>query len=164
MASEAYKEELNQYNPFPQNEAANSGANALPKIKGMSKTSELYMYNDTRLDINGTQIDEGRPLWFKLWVEKYATSLDIENLDKDLTQKDKELLFKEVGKAFINALFYFMGHDAGVWEEYKPRTRDGRILWNALKKDIDQSYIDYEKRVADGRKGGRPKKNEDDTK
>ena len=158
MASEAYKEELNQYNPFPQNEAANSGANALPKIKGMSKTSELYMYNDTRQELIGTQIDEGRPQWFKLWVEKYSTALDIENLDTDLTQKEKDTLFKEVGRVFINSLFYFMGHDAGVWEEYKPQTRDGKILWNALKRDIDQSYRDYELRVQNGAKGGRPPK------
>lgn len=104
-----------------------------------------------------TEIDAGRPQWFKMWVEKYATALDIENLDDDLTQKDKEILFKEVGKVFINSMFYFMGHDAGRWIEYKPQTRDGRILWNALKRDIDQSYRDYELRVKNGAKGGRPK-------
>ena len=100
----------------------------------------------------------GRPQWFKLWVEKYATALDIENLDNDLTAEEKELLFKDVGIAFINGLFYFLGHDNGDWSEYKPHTRDGKIIWNALKRDIDQSYKDYDKRVIDGKKGGRPKK------
>lgn len=100
----------------------------------------------------------GRPQWYKLWVEKYATALDIENLDDDLTQTEKDILFREIGKVFINSLFYFLGHDEGKWSEYKPSTRDGRILWNALKRDIDQSYRDYDLRVRNGAKGGRPKK------
>lgn len=100
----------------------------------------------------------GRPQWFKLWVDKYAAALDIENLDNDLTPKEKDVLFREVGKAFINSLFYFMGHDEGRWSEYKPGTRDGKILWNALRRDIDQSYRDYDLRVKNGAKGGRPKK------
>lgn len=100
----------------------------------------------------------GRPQWFKLWVEKYATALDIENLDNDLTPKDKQVFFEEVGKVFINSLSYFLGHDEGKWNEYKPKTRDGRILSNALKRDIDQSYRDYDLRVKNGGKGGRPPK------
>jgi len=118
---------------------------------------ELYQYNEF-CDCDG-ETSTGRPQWFKVWVEKYATALDIENLDDDLTPKEKQKLFEEIGKVFINSLFYFNGHDKGEWSEYKPSTRDGRILWNALKRDIDQSYRDYEKRVADGRKGGRPKTN-----
>lgn len=101
----------------------------------------------------------GRPQWYKLWCEKYADALDIENIDKDLTPEEKDVLFKEIGKVFINSLFYFFGHDEGKWSEYKPSTRDGRILWNALKRDIDQSYRDYDLRVQNGAKGGRPPKN-----
>lgn len=121
----------------------------------MENISELYQYNEF-CDADG-ETSTGRPQWFKVWVEKYATALDIENLDDDLSTKEKQKLFEEIGKVFINSLFYFTGHDKGEWSEYKPSTRDGRILWNALKRDIDQSYRDYEKRVADGRKGGRPK-------
>ena len=105
-----------------------------------------------------SEIETGRPQWFKMWVEKYAAALDIDNLDNDLTQKEKEELFKEVGKAFINSLFYFLAHDKEEYSAYKPSTRDGRILWNALKRDIDQSYRDYDKRVENGGKGGRPPK------
>lgn len=101
----------------------------------------------------------GRPQWYKLWCEKYADALDIENIDKDLTPEEKNELFNEIGKVFINSLFYFLGHDEGRWSEYKPSTRDGRILWNALKRDIDQSYRDYDERVKNGAKGGRPPKN-----
>lgn len=118
---------------------------------------DLYNYDCFNGDMGGL-LSDGRPGWYKFWVEKYATALDIENLDADLTPKEKETFFKEVGMCFINSMFYFLGHDEGRWAEYKPKTRDGKILWNALKRDIDQSYRDYEKRVADGKKGGRPKK------
>jgi hypothetical protein len=123
----------------------------------MVEMDNLNEWNDP--DYHYTNIEEGRPQWFKLWVEKYVAALDIENLDEDLTPQEKDKLFKEVGKAFINALFYFVGHDEGRWNEYRPGTRDGRILWNALKRDIDQSYRDYELRVKNGAKGGRPPKN-----
>lgn len=122
----------------------------------MSNIDELNEWNE----YSDGETSTGRPQWFKLWCEKYATALDIENLDSDLTQEEKETFFKEVGVVFINSLFYFMGHDQGRWSEYKPRTRDGKILWNALKRDIDQSYRDYDLRVMNGSKGGRPKKQE----
>lgn len=101
---------------------------------------------------------ENRPQWFKLWADKYIDALDIINLDKDLTPEQKEEVFKDIGMAFINALFYFAfrsGHEDSVWK-YATKTREGRVVTNALKRDIDQSYKDYEKRVADGKKGGRP--------
>lgn len=122
----------------------------------MENINELYAYNPAEPG----DMETGRPQWYKLWCEKYATALDIENLDTDLTQKEKNELFMEVGKVFINSLFYFMAHDENEYSYYKPHTRDGRILWNALKRDIDQSYRDYELRVKNGAKGGRPKKQE----
>ena len=119
-----------------------------------NKISTLNNYNEFG---NGDMVT-GRPQWFKLWVDKYATALDIENLDNDLTPNEKQQLFEEIGKVFINSLSYFLGHDEGRWCEYKPSTRDGRVLWNALKRDIDQSYRDYDLRVKNGSMGGRPKK------
>lgn len=121
----------------------------------MSDINELNEWNE----YYDGDTSNGRPQWYKLWVEKYATALDIENIDNDLTQKEKDILFREIGKVFINSLFYFMGHDEGKWNEYKPSTRDGKILWNALKRDIDKSYRDYDLRVKNGAKGGRPPKN-----
>lgn len=123
----------------------------------MGNIEELYEFNNEE---SGDMVT-GRPQWFKLWVEKYSVALDIENLDSDLTPTEKRLLFQEIGKVFINSLFYFNGHDEGKYSEYKPATRDGKILWNALKRDIDQSYRDYDKRVQNGAKGGRPKKAEE---
>ena len=106
-----------------------------------------------------TEIDAGRPHWFKMWVEKYAIALDIDNLDTEYTPAKKDEVFKDVGIAFINAMFYFLYRvdvESEIWS-YAPKTRDGRVLWNALKRDIDQSYRDYEKRVKNGARGGRPK-------
>lgn len=127
----------------------------------MVNTGLLYEYNDPNINPNipDSNIEIGRPQWYKCWVEKLATALDIENLDRDLTPAERRRLFEEVGKVFINSLFYFLGHDEGRWSEYKPTTRDGRILWNAMKRDIDQSYRDYELRVEHGKLGGRPPKN-----
>ena len=127
----------------------------------MVDTEYLNEWNGEDGENRYTEIDEGKPQWFKLWVEKYATALDIDNLDTDLNPKEKDELFKNVGIAFINALFYFLYRvdvESEIWE-YKPKQRDGRILWNALKRDIDQSYRDYEMRVKNGCKGGRPRKN-----
>lgn len=120
----------------------------------MANLSELYEYNNAETG----DMANGRPQWFKLWADKYADALDIENLDNDLTKTQKDKLFMDVGRAFINALFYHIQHDEERYDYYKPLTRDGRIIWNALKRDIDQSYRDYELRVINGAKGGRPPK------
>ena len=126
----------------------------------MVDTEYLNEWQGDNGECRYTDIEQGKPQWFKLWVEKYATALDIDNLDTDLTPPEKDKLFKDVGIAFINSLFYFLYRvdvESEIWE-YKPKTRDGRILWNALKRDIDQSYRDYEERVRNGAKGGRPPK------
>jgi hypothetical protein len=103
---------------------------------------------------------DGRPKWFKFWGEKYADALDIYHIDEDLSQSEKDKLFKDVGIAFINSLFYFLcrANEEERYSRYTPHTRDGRILWNALKRDIDQSYRDYEIAKINGAKGGRPRK------
>lgn len=121
----------------------------------------LNEWNGEKEDLQG-MFTNGRPQWFKLWVEKYATALDIEHLDEDLDPLDKISLFEDVGRVFINSLSYFLGHDKGKWAEYKPLTRDGRVLWNALKRDIDASYRDYDQRVVNGGKGGRPKRSNEE--
>lgn len=121
----------------------------------------LYEWNGEKEDLQG-MFTNGRPQWFKLWVEKYAVALDIAHLDEDLDPLDKLSLFEDVGRVFINSLSYFLGHDEGKWAEYKPHTRDGRVLWNALKRDIDASYRDYDQRVVNGGKGGRPKRSNEE--
>ena len=67
-------------------------------------TNDLNEWNE----YGDGETSTGRPQWYKLWCEKYADALDIENLDKDLTPKEKNELFKEIGKVFINSLFYFL--------------------------------------------------------
>ncbi len=105
-------------------------------------------------EMNLRNEETGRPMWFKVWPEKYVTALDLGNLDEDLTAEEREVLFTEVGKAFINGLLFFQGEK----EVYTIRSRDGKIVWNNLKQDIKQAFRDYEKRVEDGKKGGRPPK------
>ena len=117
--------------------------------------------DDLNLWENGILYEkDGRPKWFRFWGEKYADALDIFHMDEDLTQADKDKLFKDVGIAFINSLFYFLcrANEENTYSTYKPHTRDGRILWNALKRDIDQSYRDYEIAKINGAKGGKAKK------
>ena len=100
----------------------------------------------------------GRPQWFKMWVEKYSIALDIDNIDKEFGDDPdgEKVFFEEVGKCFINALRLFGDFDKKYWN-YEPQTRDGRVLWNYIKQDVTQSFLDYEKRVNDGKKGGRPR-------
>ena len=126
----------------------------------MLETENLNEWQGEEGEYHQTGIEEGKPQWFKLWAEKYCDALDIKNLDNDLSPKEKQTLFEDTGIAFINALFYFMYRvdvEQTIWS-YKPKTRDGRILYNALKRDIDASYKDYKKRVENGKTGGRPKK------
>lgn len=103
----------------------------------------------------------GAPQWFKLWAEKYATALDVDTLEDELEQSDYEKVCRDIGTAFVHALRYFMHHDELKERPeinfFRPETRDGRHIWNAFKRDIDQAYRDYEKRVVDGAKGGRPR-------
>ena len=126
----------------------------------MVDTDSLNEWNGEDGEYRYTEIEEGKPQWFKMWGEKYAIALDIEHLDEYMTPKEKTALFEDVGRVFINSMFYFMcrANDEEQYSEYKPRTRDGRVLWNTMKRDIDQSYRDYELRVKNGAKGGRPPK------
>lgn len=120
--------------------------------------SELYMWDSDYID--------GRvPPWFKLWGQKYGDILDLDNIDEEYQGIDKELLFKDMGKAFINALLYFhdfargqVNEDGFSYRSYKMDTRDGRHIYNALKRDIEASYKDYQDSIKNGHKGGRPRK------
>ena len=115
---------------------------------------DMFQYNVDDYHAN----TEGKPQWFKLWANKYADVIDINNLDSDLKPDEKERLFREIGIAFINSLFYFQNYYSSKCPYYEPKTRDGRIIWNALQRDVRASYEDYEKRVENGKKGGRPPK------
>lgn len=127
----------------------------------MRSIEELYEWAGDAEDLQGL-FSTGKPQWFSFWALKYADALDIENIDYDLDEVEKEELFRDVGVSIINALLYFKNWEDshGNFSYIAPMTRDGRILSNALKRDIDQAYIAYYKRKIDGKKGGRPPKNE----
>ena len=105
----------------------------------------------------------GRPQWFKLWAEKYSVALDIDFWDEEYTDKEKKEFFEDIGRCFVNSLFYYncLNRDENKYSMYSPKTHFGRILWHALKRDIDQSFRDYIKKVENGKKGGRPPKKEE---
>lgn len=105
--------------------------------------------------------NESAPQWIKLWVEKYCDDICIEDIEELYpTDEEETELVLDVGKAFISALSYYKSQITG--EEYRvyKMSRDARRLYNSFKRDIDQSFNDYELRVENGKKGGRPPKSD----
>lgn len=113
---------------------------------------------------------EKRPIWYHLFAEDLYHILDVENLDSDPdfvnNPRRKDQLFNDLGRALLNSLIYFKdyyeygGEDPQA--EYPIESRDGRIVYNALKRGIVYSYEEYEERVENGKKGGRPLKEENE--
>ena len=56
----------------------------------MSNVSDLNEWNEY---CDG-ELSTGRPQWFKMWCEKYAAALDIENLDNDLTPTESQTVVR----------------------------------------------------------------------
>jgi hypothetical protein len=106
--------------------------------------------------------EASKPQWVKLWAEKYYDELCIEDIKELYPTPEEELSFlTEVGKAFVSALAYYNSYCDGESYTTYQMDRDGRRLYKSLKRDIDQSYISYIKRVENGKKGGRPPKEDD---
>lgn len=106
----------------------------------------------------------GKPQWFKLWAEKYYDDLCIEDIHEFYPSVEEENEFLlDVGKAFVSALAYY---NACTTEEESfsiyQMGLDGRKLYKSLKRDINQSYESYKRRVENGKKGGRPPKSSGD--
>lgn len=107
--------------------------------------------------------EQGKPQWIKLWAEKYYDELCIDEI-KDFypTAAEERSFLMEVGKAFISALSYYNSYfsDDPQYTTYN-MDRDGMKLYRSLKRDIDQSYQNYMLRVENGKKGGRPSKDDE---
>lgn len=107
--------------------------------------------------------DFKKPQWVKLWAEKYYDDLCIDDIKEfyPTTEEETEFL-KNVGMAFISALAYYNSYNADedTFEIYR-MNNDGKKLYKSLKRDIRQSYESYERRVENGKKGGRPSKDDD---
>lgn len=93
----------------------------------------------------GSEKDKQAP-WFGVWAEKYAQRLGIESFEEDLTQEQKDEIFRDIGIDFINALYLFLGYDETFLNRYKPKTRDGKLVWYSFQEDIEQSLEKYRKR------------------
>ena len=102
--------------------------------------------------------EKKKPQWVKLWAEKYYDELCIEDIKEFYPTPEEEADFLlQVGKAFVSALGYYNAHGSGEEFITYKMNRDGMKLYKSLKRDIDQSYIVYERRVENGKLGGRPK-------
>lgn len=91
---------------------------------------------------------EGRPEWFKFW--RYNRQLlDIEQLS-----------IESRGVVFTNMMRYFDGEADALL----PMTTAEAIAFNVLKRNVDESFSDYDERKEtnriNGEKGGRPPKTE----
>ena len=68
--------------------------------------------------------------------------------------KDDPEILSEMGKVLFNIMLY--GYDRNN-DSLAFNYRDMRSLYGMLRQDVDSSYINYFKRVENGKKGGRPK-------
>ena len=103
-----------------------------------------------------------RPQWIKLWAEKYYDELYIDDLKELYPTQDEETEYLiQVGKAFVSALAYYNNYYSDKEFDIYQMDRDGKRLYKSLVRDIRQSYKAYEKRVEDGKKGGRPPKTDE---
>lgn len=106
--------------------------------------------------------NENAPQWIKLWIEKYCDDICLEDIHELYPDEEENELIRAVGMAFISALSYYKGRITGEeYLVYSKMNRDGKRLYKSFVKDIDQSFCDYELRVENGKKGGRPKKQDD---
>ncbi len=110
--------------------------------------------------------NQNRPQWIKLWVEKYYDELCIDDIEEFYpTQAEENAYLLEIGKAFVSALEFYNAYNNPDVEAYKgfKMGKEGKRLYKSFQKDIIQSFDAYERRVADGKKGGRPHKTEENT-
>ena len=99
------------------------------------------------------------PTWVKLSIQKMVDFFEVETAEEvlDMVKDDPELL-SEMGKVLFNLMLYGYDRDNGYLTF---KYRDMRSLYGMLRQDIDSSYVNYYKRVESGKKGGRPRKEED---
>lgn len=100
------------------------------------------------------------PAWVKLSIQKMIDFFEVETLDdvQEMLSDDPELL-TEMGKVFFNLMLYAYDRNN---DTIKFEYRDMKSLYCLLKQDVDISYVNYFQRVENGKKGGRPKNNNQD--
>lgn len=102
---------------------------------------------------------QNRPQWIKLWAEKYYDDLCIDDIKEFYpTEEEEQEFLLEVGKAFVSALSFYNAYNNPEKESYTTYAmgKDGKRLYKSFQRDIEQSYSAYERRVENGKTGGRP--------
>lgn len=104
----------------------------------------------------GTDGKANGPTWVKLSIQKMIDFFEVESAEEvvKLIQDDPEIL-SEMGKVLFNLMLY--GYDRKN-DALQFNYRDMRSLYGLLRQDIDSSYHNYQTKVDNGKKGGRPKK------
>ena len=98
--------------------------------------------------------------WFKLWASDFCDDFHIDVLENELDSSERQNLIADVGRAFVNGMnYYYMRYmEEDDYKAYPLITSDGKRLFRKMRAWIDKAFEDYEKKVENGKKGGRPKK------
>ena len=97
-----------------------------------------------------------KPTWIRFNVLEFIQHFEIENADDvlELIEEDPEITEK-MGYLFWNMLLYSCDRENAL---FKPENREQRLLFNIIKRGVDNSYARYDQLCENGKKGGRPKK------
>lgn len=101
-----------------------------------------------------------KPTWIRFNVAEFIQHFQVQDTEDvmSLIEEDSELT-EELGYLFWNMLLYSVDRNNRL---FKPSSRETRLLFNIIKRGIDNSYARYEQCVENGKKGGRPKKDADE--
>ena len=103
------------------------------------------------------------PPWVKFWLSKYVEYFLDESLLDGCSDDEIQDIYADIGKMFLNMLYYYEYHYVGVPEELPISDRAVRLAFSVIKRDMEQSFADYEavcdRNRESGKKGGRPPKN-----
>ena len=96
-----------------------------------------------------------KPCWVRLNVQELVDFFEIEDIsDIEYLEEENPKIFENMGILLFNMMLYAKDRDS---ELIDISDREMKALFRILKKGIDISYVRYETNVANGKKGGRPK-------
>lgn len=103
-------------------------------------------------DVDGCSMG---PTWVKLSIQKMIDFFEVETADEVIELiNDDPVILSEMGKVLFNLMLYGYCRDN---DTITFKYRDMRSLYGMLRQDIDASYHNYQQRIENGKKGGRPK-------
>lgn len=115
------------------------------------------MSNDTYDNDEHTSYT-GKPSWFKIFPKEIIDIIGLQDFDNFSETETEEAIYT-VGAATIDALRYYL-HKSGDSDSVGSLddSRQYKTILMLYIKHIAKAFTDYQERVENGRKGGRPKK------